>query len=69
LNKVLDEAVKCRREKITITTFMIAQDPYLQSFVRELAEANKGRAYFASLDNLGGYLFEDYVQNRRRNVK
>jgi len=69
VNKVLDEAVKCRREKITITTFMIAQDPYLQSFVRELAEANKGRAYFASLDNLGGYLFEDYVQNRRRNVK
>jgi len=69
VNKVLDEAVKCRREKISITTFMIARDPYLQSFVRELAEANKGRAYFASLDDLGGYMFEDYVRNRRRNVK
>lgn len=69
VNKVLDEAVKCRRDKITITTFMIASDPYLQSFVREMTEANKGKAYFASLDNLGGYIFEDYIKNRRRNVK
>ena len=69
VNKVLDEAVMCRRDKISITTFMIASDPYLQSFVREMTEANKGKAYFASLDNLGGYIFEDYIKNRRRNVK
>ncbi|MCG8374202.1 MAG: hypothetical protein MI700_11735 [Balneolales bacterium] len=69
VNKVLDEAVKCRRDKISITTFMIASDPYLQSFVREMTEANKGKAYFASLDNLGGYIFEDYIRNRRKNVK
>lgn len=69
VNKVLDEAVKCRRDQITITTFMIAQDPYLQSFVREMTKANKGKAYFASLDNLGGYIFEDYIRNRKKNVK
>jgi uncharacterized protein with von Willebrand factor type A (vWA) domain len=69
VNKVLDEAVKCRRDKIDITTFMIARDPYLQDFVRALTEANKGRAYFASLDNLGGYIFEDYIRNRKRRVK
>ena len=69
VNKVLDEAVKCRRDKISITTFMIASDPYLQSFVREMTDANKGKAYFASLDNLGGYIFEDYIRNRQRNVK
>ncbi|MGD8748024.1 MAG: VWA domain-containing protein [Balneolaceae bacterium] len=69
VNKVLDEAVQCRRDKIDITTFMIARDPYLQNFVRELTEANKGRAYFASLDNLGGYIFEDYIRNRKRRVK
>lgn len=69
VNKVLDEAVKCRRDKINITTFMIASDPYLQSFVREMTEANKGKAYFASLDDLGGYIFEDYIRNRRKNVK
>ena len=48
---------------------MIASDPYLQSFVREMTEANTGKAYFASLDNLGGYIFEDYIRNRRKNVK
>lgn len=69
VNKVLDEAVKCRRDNITITTFMIASDPYLQSFVREMTEANKGKAYFATLDELGGYIFEDYIKNRKRTVR
>ncbi len=69
VNKVLDEAVKCRRDQIDITTFMIARDPYLQNFVQEFTEANKGRAYFASLNNLGGYIFHDYIKNRVRNVR
>ncbi len=69
VNKVLDEAVKCRKENIDITTFMIARDPYLQNFVRELTEANKGRAYYSSLDDLGGYIFEDYIKNRRKRTK
>ena len=69
INKVLDEAVICRREGIAITTFMIARDPGLQRFVREFTEANRGRAYYASLDKLGEYLFEDYVRNRRKRVR
>ncbi|WP_069130236.1 vWA domain-containing protein [Rhodohalobacter halophilus] len=69
VNKVLDEAVKCKRDQINITTFMIARDPYLQNFVRELTKANKGRAYYSSLDELGGYIFEDYIRNRRKNVR
>lgn len=69
VNKVLDEAATCRREGITITTFMVARDPYLQQFVRQLTETNRGRAYYASLDRLGGFLFEDYVRNRRRRVR
>ena len=69
INKVLDEGVICRREGITITTFMIASDPYLQNFVRQLTEANRGRAYYASLDNLGGFIFEDYVRNRRKRMR
>ena len=69
VNKVLDQAVMCRREGITITTFMIARDPYLQSFVRELTEANHGRAYYSSLDRLGEYIFEDFERNRRRNLR
>lgn len=69
VNKTLDEAVKCRREKITITTFMIAQDPWLVDFVNKLTEANRGRAYFSSLNNLGEYMFVDYIRNRRRHVR
>ncbi len=69
VNKVLDEAVICRRESIAITTFMIARDPYLQNFVHELTEANQGRAYYSSLDNLGEFIFEDYVRNRRKSVR
>jgi uncharacterized protein with von Willebrand factor type A (vWA) domain len=69
VNKVLDEAVKCRRDHIPITTFMIARDPYLQDFVRELTETNKGRVYFASLDKLGEYIFEDYIRNRKKTMR
>ena len=69
VNKVLDEAVRCRREGITITTFMVARDPYLQQFVQQLTRANRGRAYYASLDRLGAYLFEDYVRNRRKHLR
>lgn len=69
INKVLDEAVKCKRDQINITTFMIARDPYLQNFVRELTKANNGRAYYSSLNELGGYIFEDYLRNRRKNIR
>ena len=69
VNKVLDEAVLCRREGITITTFMIARDPYLQRFVRDLTEANQGRAYYASLERLGEFIFEDFVRNRRKHLR
>lgn len=66
VNKTLDEAVACRREKITISTFMIAQDPYLVNFIEELTKANKGRAYYSSLNNLGQFIFVDYIRNRRK---
>lgn len=66
VNKTLDEAVACRREKITISTFMIAQDPYLVNFIEELTKANKGRAYYSSLTNLGQFIFVDYIRNRRK---
>ena len=66
VNKTLDEAVACRREKITISTFMVARDPYLINFVEELTKANHGRAYHSSLNNLGQFIFVDYIRNRRK---
>jgi Ca-activated chloride channel family protein len=66
VNKTLDEAVACRREKIVITTFMVARDPSLIGFVEELTKANHGRAYYSSLGSLGQYVFVDYIRNRRK---
>jgi uncharacterized protein with von Willebrand factor type A (vWA) domain len=69
VNKVLDEGAICRRQDIRITTFMIARDPGLQDFVRKLTEVNRGRAYYAELDDLGSFLFEDYVRNRKKHMR
>ena len=69
VNGVLDQAAIARREGIPITTFMIARDPTLQGFVREMTEVNRGRAYYSRLDDLGGYIFEDYVRNRRKTMR
>ena len=66
INKTLDEAVQCRREKIVISTFMVAHDPVLINFVEELTQANKGRAYYSHLNNLGEFIFVDYIRNRRK---
>jgi Ca-activated chloride channel family protein len=66
VNKTLDEAVQCRREKIVISTFMVARDPYLINFVEELTKANRGRAYYSTLQNLGEFIFVDYIRNRRK---
>jgi Ca-activated chloride channel homolog len=66
VNKTLDEAVQCRREMITISTFMVAQDASLVAFVEELTKVNHGRAYYTSLNNLGEFVFIDYIRNRRK---
>ena len=68
VNKTLDEAVQCRREKVVVSTFMIARDPYLIDFVEEFTKANQGRAYYSSLDHLGEFIFVDYLKNRRRRI-
>ncbi len=68
LNKTLDQAARCRKLGITITTFMIARDPYLQEFVREFTKTNNGRAYYSNLNGLGDFIFEDYIRNRRKRV-
>ncbi len=69
VNQCLNKAAACKRLKIQITTFMIAQDPYLQQFVEEFTEANQGKAFYAGLKGLGIFIFEDYERNRKRNVR
>ena len=69
VNRTLEEADRCRRQKVVITTFMIATDPMLQEFVEKLTKVNRGRAYFANPYDLGGFILADYVANRRRRVR
>ena len=62
-------ARQARKLQIPITTFMIAQDPYLMQFVRHFTEANKGKAFFTGLSGLGEMIFEDYETNRKRKIR
>jgi len=68
VNKTLEEAAYCRRKRITITTFMLAADPSLLDFVRRLTELNHGRIYETDPNNLGAYVFRDFVRNRRKRL-
>jgi Ca-activated chloride channel homolog len=69
MNKCFSLATQCRRAKIPVTTFMIAQDPYLQKFVEEFTEINKGKAFYTSLNGLGDFIFADYQSNKKRRVR
>lgn len=68
VSQTINEAVVCRRRGIVITTFMITSDPYLRDFVDRLTKANRGRAYYAALDNLGSFILMDYVRNKKKQV-
>ncbi len=69
VNRTLDKAAVCRKLGITITTFMIARDPYLQEFVREFTKTNNGKAFYSGLSGLGDFIFEDYIRNRRKHLR
>ncbi|WP_299114531.1 VWA domain-containing protein [uncultured Winogradskyella sp.] len=68
-NKCYAMAQQARRLHIPITTFMIAEDPYLMRFVREFTQANRGKAFYTGLKGLGEMIFEDYENNRKRRIK
>lgn len=69
MNQTFNLAGQARRLRIPITTFMIAKDPWLQQFVRDFTEVNNGRAFYSSLKGLGEFVYEDYVTNRKKNVR
>jgi uncharacterized protein with von Willebrand factor type A (vWA) domain len=68
LGRTFNLAGQLRRLKIPVTTFMIATDPYLRSFVREFTKVNNGNAYYSSLQGLGNLVFEDFKKNRRKQL-
>lgn len=69
VNKTLEMADRARRERIVITTFMIARDSYLQQFVQRFTEINRGRAYYVHPQKIGTFIFQDFIRNRRKELR
>ncbi len=69
VDKCYNQAQQARKLHIPITTFMIAQDPYLQQFVNRFSEANQGKAFYTGLKGLGEMIFQDYETNRKKRIK
>ncbi len=69
VDKCYNAARQARKLHIPITTFMIAQDPYLQKFVNKFTESNQGKAFYTGLKGLGEMIFEDYETNRKKRIK
>ncbi|KFC20369.1 vWA domain-containing protein [Chryseobacterium sp. FH1] len=68
VSQCLNKAAQARKLKIPITTFMIAQDPYLRKFVNAFTAQNKGKAFLTGLSGLGQMIFEDYEKNRIKRI-
>ena len=69
IEKCYNMARQARKLHIPITTFMIAEDPYLMKFIQQFTAANKGKAFYTGLKGLGEMIFEDYENNRRKRLK
>ena len=68
VEKCYNMAAQARKMHIPITTFMIAQDPYLQHFVEQFTKSNKGKAFYTGLKGLGEMIFHDYESNRKKRI-
>ncbi len=66
VEKCYNMARQARRLDIAITTFMIAQDPYLRQFIEKFSEACNGNAIYTGLKGLGDKIFKGYEQNKKK---
>src|ERR1700694_5692649 len=68
ISRTLEEVSRCKRQGILINTFMLASDFGLVNFVQKVTELCRGKAYFATPQNLGQYLLMDYMNRKTRTV-
>ena len=61
----LNQGARYPRLGIDLTVFMVASDPYLDRFVKQLVEVTRGRAFRATLDDLGGQVLDRIFGGRR----
>jgi Ca-activated chloride channel homolog len=66
LKRTYREVTACRKAGILINTFMLARDPYLVRFVKEVSEIARGKAYFTTTMTLGQYVMMDFMKGKRK---
>jgi uncharacterized protein with von Willebrand factor type A (vWA) domain len=65
IEATLREVVRCTNAGIRINTFMLGATQSLKAFVERISQINRGRAFFATPENLGDYVLVDYIEHRR----
>jgi uncharacterized protein with von Willebrand factor type A (vWA) domain len=69
LAKTLREFKKCAASGINLNIFMLGQDAHLVQFVQEVSKVNRGRAFYTTPNNLGQYLFVDFLAQKRKWIR
>jgi uncharacterized protein with von Willebrand factor type A (vWA) domain len=59
---------RCAHDGVLMNVFMLWDDPYLKHFVNQMANVNRGRAFYTNPDSLGEYLLVDYLGNKQKRV-
>jgi uncharacterized protein with von Willebrand factor type A (vWA) domain len=60
----MSEVVRCSRDRIAITTFLLDDSPELIEFVRQMTRVNRGRIIQTAPGRLGRYLIRDFAAGR-----
>jgi uncharacterized protein with von Willebrand factor type A (vWA) domain len=68
LTETLREVKRCTTKGIAINTFMLAKSYYLERFVDQITQINRGRAFYTTPEQLGEYLVVDYLTKKRRRI-
>ncbi|MFC1857963.1 hypothetical protein ACFL9U_08025 [Thermodesulfobacteriota bacterium] len=63
---LLDEAIRLRKENITLNIIMLDDRSLLKGFAQDLAQRNLGRVFFTSPNFLGRVVIEDYIKRQER---
>jgi len=61
----MGEVLRCTRAGITINTFALDLDRTEYPFVEQISRVNKGRTFYTTNDQIGGYALVDFLKQRR----
>ncbi len=65
LEKTMAEVLRCTKAGVIINTFALDIERSQFPFVEQIARVNGGRTFYTSVDELGVYVLDDFVNHRR----